>query len=234
LYFYLRTAKKEFISASRIGAAQRSLVESPVQTPGAMQMDIEEDTDDIAGSRAFKMDIDDKRSTNPSTPLEMKVSTEFTKKASSEKSIDQDTLDLLICSDPSTPVIDSSTVVDKLAEDGVSSSGGRSPVEYVEEIMAILKTAHPLLALSIETMVDQMLSRLKPSLDEDVNRMVVALLTEGYQQLYQRLVNGTAQEDSPLVQTMISTMEKFSATNISSMLKVCANLRLAGELFNFI
>lgn len=30
----------------------------------------------------------------------------------------------------------------------------KSPLEYVEDIMAILKTAFPLLALSMETMVD--------------------------------------------------------------------------------
>ncbi|RKP03126.1 hypothetical protein CXG81DRAFT_9931 [Caulochytrium protostelioides] len=55
--------------------------------------------------------------------------------------------------------------------------------DYVEEIMAMLKTAFPLLALSMETMVDQILQRLKSSTDEDIYRLVFALLNDGVQQL---------------------------------------------------
>ncbi|KAJ3116271.1 hypothetical protein HDU96_010045 [Phlyctochytrium bullatum] len=59
----------------------------------------------------------------------------------------------------------------------------RQPWEHVEEVMALLKTAYPLLALSMETMVDQMAQRLKPNMDEDIYRLIVALLTDGVQQL---------------------------------------------------
>ncbi|KAI8840240.1 FAT domain-containing protein [Chytridium lagenaria] len=59
----------------------------------------------------------------------------------------------------------------------------RQPWEYVEEVMALLKTAFPLLALSMETMVDQMAQRLKPNTDEDIFRLIVALLNDGVQQL---------------------------------------------------
>ncbi|KAJ3191208.1 hypothetical protein HK101_007980 [Irineochytrium annulatum] len=48
----------------------------------------------------------------------------------------------------------------------------RQPWEYVEEVMALLKTAFPLLALSMETMVDQMAQRLKPTTDEDIYRLI--------------------------------------------------------------
>jgi transformation/transcription domain-associated protein len=51
----------------------------------------------------------------------------------------------------------------------------------VEEVMALLKTAFPLLALSMETMVDQMAQRLKPTTDEDIYRLIVALLNDGVQ-----------------------------------------------------
>ncbi|KAI9209824.1 uncharacterized protein BJ171DRAFT_609195 [Polychytrium aggregatum] len=57
------------------------------------------------------------------------------------------------------------------------------PWEHVEEIMNLLKTTSPLLALSMETMVDQILQRLKPTTDEDIYRLIVALLTDGIQQL---------------------------------------------------
>ncbi|KAI5305551.1 prephenate dehydratase [Ascosphaera pollenicola] len=53
------------------------------------------------------------------------------------------------------------------------------PWEYCEEVMAGLKTAFPLLALSMETMVDQIHSRFKCTIDEDAYRLIVALLNDG-------------------------------------------------------
>ena len=55
----------------------------------------------------------------------------------------------------------------------------RQPWEYVDEIMTILKTAHPLLALSMETVVDQVQQRFKCPADEDAYRLIVALLNDG-------------------------------------------------------
>jgi transformation/transcription domain-associated protein len=49
--------------------------------------------------------------------------------------------------------------------------------------MALLKTAFPLLALSMESIVEQILHKMKPSTDEDIYRLVVALLNDGIQQL---------------------------------------------------
>jgi transformation/transcription domain-associated protein len=57
----------------------------------------------------------------------------------------------------------------------------KQPWEHVEDIMSILKTAFPLLALSMETMVDQIQQRLKPSSDEDIYRLIVTLLNDGVQ-----------------------------------------------------
>ncbi|KAJ3100237.1 hypothetical protein HDU97_002421, partial [Phlyctochytrium planicorne] len=59
----------------------------------------------------------------------------------------------------------------------------KNPWEHVDEVMAQLKTTYPLLALSMETMVDQMAQRLKPNTDEDIYRLIVALLNDGVQQL---------------------------------------------------
>jgi transformation/transcription domain-associated protein len=55
------------------------------------------------------------------------------------------------------------------------------PWEYVDEILGILKTAYPLLSLSMETFVDQIYQRFKCSEDEDAYRLVVALLSDGVQ-----------------------------------------------------
>ena len=56
--------------------------------------------------------------------------------------------------------------------------------EYVDEIMALLKTAFPLLALSMETMADQIINKLKPTMDEDIYRLIIALLNDGIQVTY--------------------------------------------------
>ena len=54
----------------------------------------------------------------------------------------------------------------------------RQPQELLEEILNILKTAFPLLALSMEKMVDHINVRTKPPVEEDCYRFLSALLHE--------------------------------------------------------
>ncbi|KAH8882770.1 hypothetical protein GQ53DRAFT_847315 [Thozetella sp. PMI_491] len=67
------------------------------------------------------------------------------------------------------------------AAQGDQSGPGQKkpPWEYTEEIMSALKTAFPLLALSMETMVDQIQKHFKCPPDEDAYRLIVALLNDG-------------------------------------------------------
>ncbi|KAF2790408.1 hypothetical protein K505DRAFT_251218 [Melanomma pulvis-pyrius CBS 109.77] len=66
-------------------------------------------------------------------------------------------------------------------EDGSAANAPtqRKPWDHVEEISAILKTAFPLLALSMETMLDQIQKNFKCPPDEDAYRLIVALLNDG-------------------------------------------------------
>ncbi|RMJ19860.1 hypothetical protein CDV36_000496 [Fusarium kuroshium] len=57
-------------------------------------------------------------------------------------------------------------------------AGKKPPWEYTEEVMSVLKTAFPLLALSMETMVDQIQKNFKCPPDEDAYRLIVALLND--------------------------------------------------------
>ena len=57
----------------------------------------------------------------------------------------------------------------------------KKPWEHIDEIMTVVKTAYPLLALSIETMTDQMLTQLKPSMEEDLYRVMSVLYNDGLQ-----------------------------------------------------
>jgi transformation/transcription domain-associated protein len=54
----------------------------------------------------------------------------------------------------------------------------KPPWEHTEEILAVLKTAFPLLALSMETMVDQIQKYFKCPPDEDAYRLITALLND--------------------------------------------------------
>ena len=56
--------------------------------------------------------------------------------------------------------------------------GKKFPWELTEEVMSTLKTAFPLLALSMETMVDQIQKHFKCPPDEDAYRLIVALLND--------------------------------------------------------
>jgi transformation/transcription domain-associated protein len=66
----------------------------------------------------------------------------------------------------------------------------RQPWEWIEEVVQILKTAFPLLVLSLETVVDQINQRFKPGPEEETYRMVNLLLGEANQ--VQNFINSEA------------------------------------------
>ncbi|OLL22884.1 Transcription-associated protein 1 [Neolecta irregularis DAH-3] len=92
----------------------------------------------------------------------------------------------------------------------------RQPWEHVDEIMAILKTAFPLLALSMETMVDQIQQRLKCPADEDAYRLTVALLNDAIQYVGRAV---TLTEDSNLPPATEANIVRFSETVVPKSLK---------------
>jgi len=57
----------------------------------------------------------------------------------------------------------------------------RQASEHVDEILQTLKTTFPLLILSLETMVDQIHHKFKPSPDEEVYRNICMLLSDAVQ-----------------------------------------------------
>ncbi|KAJ2306623.1 transcription-associated protein 1, partial [Coemansia sp. RSA 2610] len=72
------------------------------------------------------------------------------------------------------------------AADPATPSQG-PPAPAIDELMPKLKTAHPLLTLSMEAMIDQIVHRLKPCPEEDIYRLAHALLSDGLQQLHQQV-----------------------------------------------
>ena len=78
-----------------------------------------------------------------------------------------------------TPAAQSSTTTGPAQGDQSGGAQKKPPWELTEEIMSVLKTAFPLLALSMETMVDQIQKHFKCPPDEDAYRLIVALLNDG-------------------------------------------------------
>lgn len=63
----------------------------------------------------------------------------------------------------------------------VEAPSQRQPLEYVDEVLQVLKTHFPLLILSLETMVDQIQHKFKLSPDEEIYRNVCMLLQDAIQ-----------------------------------------------------
>jgi transformation/transcription domain-associated protein len=68
----------------------------------------------------------------------------------------------------------------KAPENTITFPGQRS-WEYVEEVVNMLKTAFPLLILSMETTVDQISHRFKATQEEEIYRLICMLLQDAMQ-----------------------------------------------------
>ncbi len=65
----------------------------------------------------------------------------------------------------------------------------RQPWEYVDEILNILKTAFPLLTLTMENIAEQIPATFQTTNEEDIYRLTNALLNDALQQYIQRAVS---------------------------------------------
>lgn len=86
----------------------------------------------------------------------------------------------------------------------------KKPWEYSDEIMSGLKTAFPLLALSMETMVDQVHKNFKCPPDEDAYRLIVALLNDGLS--YVGRMPGSYAQDFKLPAATEANITRFAET----------------------
>jgi transformation/transcription domain-associated protein len=84
----------------------------------------------------------------------------------------------------------------------------KKPWEYHDEVLAALKTAFPLLALSMEFMVDQINKHFKCHPDEDAHRLIVALLNDGLS--YVGRQPNTYAQDVKLPQSTEANITRFA------------------------
>ena len=101
---------------------------------------------------------------------------------------------------------------------GISSnnSPGSKPWAHVDEVMGVLKTTYPLLALSLESLVDQISQRFKSNHDGDAYRLVVALYNDGVQ-YFNRLNN--PKEDARLPPATEANIVRFANTVLPTHIK---------------
>lgn len=90
--------------------------------------------------------------------------------------------------EPSRPEVDGTNGKTQPSTDGEPEPAQKKPWEYSDEIMSVLKTTFPLLALSMETMVDQVAKHFKSPPDEDAYRLIVALLNDGISVSFYRFI----------------------------------------------
>ncbi|KAF8126671.1 hypothetical protein K438DRAFT_1543885, partial [Mycena galopus ATCC 62051] len=86
----------------------------------------------------------------------------------------------------------------------------RQAWDYVEEVVQLLKTAFPLLVLSLETIVDQVAGEFKLSSEEDTYRHLCMLLSDALQNYNLRM--NMLNDDGFVNQQMMGTLSRFGGT----------------------
>lgn len=100
---------------------------------------------------------------------------------------------------------------------GAGAAQRRPPWELNDEIMTTLKTAFPLLALSMETMVDQIQKHFKCPPDEDAYRLIVALLNDAL--AYVSRMPASFAKDVKLPPATESNITRFAETILPNHIK---------------
>ncbi|KAJ7507855.1 hypothetical protein B0H11DRAFT_2271401 [Mycena galericulata] len=94
-----------------------------------------------------------------------------------------------------------------------ATDGGAYPRQawdYVEEVVQLLKTAFPLLVLSLETIVDQVAGKFKSSSEEDTYRHLCMLLSDALQNYVLRM--NSPSDDGQVNQQTMMTLNRFGTT----------------------
>lgn len=227
LHFQLRTTKEDFAAkqrqvleinrqnASRANS-QNSATASTSETAesaktGEASTNGETDTAIVEDgeSKTDETSKDEAKSEPKAEPNEEKPSTESKTETAPESSKEDSKLSQPSTSSTTQPATGATESGSKTSPNSSSFSGVRQSWEHVEEIMGILKTAYPLLALSLESLVDQINQRFKCTADEDAYRLGVALLNDGVQYL-NRL--GNPRDDAKLPPVTEANITRFAET----------------------
>lgn len=111
----------------------------------------------------------------------------------------------------------SATAANGQVQNGEQKPQKKPPWELTDEIMSVLKSAFPLLALSMETMVDQIQKHFKCPPDEDAFRLIVALLNDAL--AYVSRTHASYAKNVKLPQATETNITRFAETILPSHIK---------------
>ncbi|KAH7887705.1 hypothetical protein F5I97DRAFT_1804974 [Phlebopus sp. FC_14] len=203
LFFPLRTTKEDMVfvkkqaaaaAAARALSASHAVVANGVKRPDGEQ--VQDATVEVAGEFA-------KRENGVT-----EISGGQQSSQSSGPILAQSSANLPANLTPST----GSQATTSVPNEGQSSYAVRQAWEHVDEVVQILKTAFPLLILSMETMVDQIVQRFKATPEEEIYRLICMLLQDATQNYVMRTNN--PEDDGQLAPHTISNISKM-ANNLS-------------------
>ncbi|CCF50080.1 hypothetical protein NDA11_006772 [Ustilago hordei] len=185
LYFYLRTTKEDFVAMKRqsIMAAQRAAQQAARQqqaaaaTNGKAATAGAADASKPAGTEAQATGSPAKADSATPAPGGTSAAGSEANKMSAPTSATP-------AAAPGAPAAPGAA-----AATAAAANMPRQPWEYVDEILNILKTAFPLLTLTMENIAEQIQQRFKPTNEEDIYRLTNALLNDALQQYIQRAVS---------------------------------------------
>ncbi|OCH94107.1 atypical/PIKK/TRRAP protein kinase [Obba rivulosa] len=99
------------------------------------------------------------------------------------------------------------TQVDTRNPSDTTSYPVRQTPDNIDDVMQILKTAFPLLILSLESIVDQIQSRFKATAEEEIYRLVCMLLQDGIQQYVVRMASD---DDGQLAPATVASLTRLA------------------------
>ncbi|CEG78709.1 hypothetical protein RMATCC62417_13277 [Rhizopus microsporus] len=218
LHFQLRTAKEEVLKrmnmANTLSTAKKgteSVNNNDIETknPATSTKDSDEaetgNTENSEGKHEDKMDMDND-SLEKSTH-EQDIKKEDEGSDGSKVKVEEKEMQKTCDNDDKS----SNTEGDQPSKSlNQATTKAPTPTHPYDEIMSMLKTGYPLLALSMETMVDQIQLKFKPQPDEEMYRLVVALYNEGVQQLLARLMNPN--DNLELTNATMSNIARFASS----------------------
>ena len=90
------------------------------------------------------------------------------------------------------------------------------PHQSVLDVMQKLKAAHPLLVLTMESMIEEIISRFKPLTEEELYRIVQTLLYESYQQSNSRYLEASGANQETVPSAIETNLLKISKSFLSA------------------
>ncbi|KAJ3510077.1 hypothetical protein NLJ89_g4881 [Agrocybe chaxingu] len=141
------------------------------------------------------------------------ASSDAMRRSAAEQQLNETTMDMSTSATPSiAPVDNSSSSAPKATPTAAmpdqTPPHPRHASEHVDEVLQLLKTTFPLLILSLETMVDQIQHKFKPSPEEDVYRNICMLLSDAVQNYVVRI--NSIDDDGLLIPSTINTLARMA------------------------